>query len=248
MGAVACAAVGQDRGWDREGLGWVLLLEKMLCGMMMSLYKPSSAVLLCHDKRNYPSCGRKLLPARWALGCGCQPPLGRRRRGRMCWGVGTHWKGVFCWLKRRETGREERRGANVQNLEEKEIFQYDKTSSDCRESSRRLQRLGSGCHIEKITGGLVCAALTACGGVGPLRCSCWGLCRCWSTRTEVEALLEEPVLFRGRSLRLSLCVTAKRNIPPPGVCCCWFPHMPLLVTVLGWGGSDAEHSPTWKLT
>lgn len=65
-GGVACVAFGQDRSWEMECLGRVLLLGKILCEMMPS-YNSSSPFLLCHDRRNHSSCGTKLFPATLGL-------------------------------------------------------------------------------------------------------------------------------------------------------------------------------------
>lgn len=106
-----------------EGLAGVLLLYKILCGMV-PMYKSSSPILLLHDRRNHPSCGRKLFPARWVSEYDCQIHQGQEKvrksllRSRPATGTG----GVVD-LKKRKPGREQRTGANMHSLEENEIFQ-----------------------------------------------------------------------------------------------------------------------------
>lgn len=147
-----------------------------------------------------------------------------------------------CWSEKEETRqRTEDRCKHAQFGRKIRFSSKSKLFLITGRISHSLQlppELGAGCSIKKIRQDLVWAAETVCSGVALL-----GLCRCWSTRSDMEVLLEEPVLFQSHPLQLSLYATAQRALLPPGGCCCSFPH-----AFAGRQGANAGDSLAWNLT
>lgn len=84
------------------------------------MYKSSSPIILLHDRRNHPSCGRKLFPARWASEYDCQIHQRQEKvRKSLLRTRPAAGKGRVVDLKKRKQGREQRTGANTHSLEEK---------------------------------------------------------------------------------------------------------------------------------
>lgn len=116
---LGCADFGLDRGWEMEGLGRVLLLYNILCGMM-SVYKSSSSILLLHDRRNHPSMEESFFQVGFRVWLSNLSEAGEGKEEPAEKQV-SYRERESCWSEKEET--RQRTGTNMHSLEENEIFQ-----------------------------------------------------------------------------------------------------------------------------
>lgn len=153
-------------------------------------------------------------------------------------GQASHWKREFCWPEKVDTRQRGEDGCKCAEFRRKGDFPISKNYFWLQGEFIQPSAIsGWVLYWEDQAGGPVCAAAMVRCGVGLLRSSCCWLCRCWSTRSEAEALLEELAVFRGHSLQLSV---AKRSSPTSR--CVLLLFSLCQYQWLYWGGEDQMQS------